>query len=301
MKDKRNADQRSGIRDQRSGEGSPFPIPHSQSPIPLFLHSLKRIGRITSTLLSVYYAYMVEYRAELVLWVLAGSLPFILMGIWSKAAATGQFGLSPVEFARYFLATFLVRQFTIVWVIWEFEKEIVEGRLSFRLLQPLSPVWHYLASHQAERLARLPFALLLIGLFFLLYPQAFWVPSLSQIVLFLIFSALAFGLRFLMQYTLSMFAFWTERASALEQFWFLFYLFLSGLIAPLSVFPPAVRTIALWTPFPYLINFPASLLVGLPVNMTQGILVILGWGILFYLLCRWLWKKGLRQYSGMGA
>lgn len=281
-------------RDWELGERADSPTPDARS-------SLSRIGRITATLLSVYYAYMVEYRAELVLWVLSGSLPFILMGIWAKAAATGQFGLSPVEFARYFLATFLVRQFTIVWVIWEFEREIVEGRLSFRLLQPLSPVWHYLASHQAERLARLPFAFLLVGFFFLLYPQAFWVPSLSEIGLFLIFSAFAFVLRFLMQYTLSMFAFWTERASALEQFWFLFYLFLSGLIAPLNVFPPVVRAIALWTPFPYLINFPASLLVGLPVNMTQGILVILTWGILFYLICRWLWKKGLRQYSGMGA
>ncbi len=47
---------------------------------------MKRIRRITRTLTSVYYAYMVEYRAELILWVLAGSLPFILMGVWIQAA-----------------------------------------------------------------------------------------------------------------------------------------------------------------------------------------------------------------------
>lgn len=262
---------------------------------------MKRSLRIAGTLLSVYYAYMVEYRAELLLWVLSGSLPLILMGVWMQAAQGGQFGLSPVEFARYFLAAFVVRQFTVVWVIWEFEREIVEGRLSFRLLQPIDPVWHHFMSHFAERFARLPFAFLLIALFFLLYPQSFWLPSLGTLLLFLFVIGFAFALRFLIQYTLSMFAFWTERASALEQFWLLFYLFLSGLIAPLEVFPPVMREIALWTPFPYLIHFPASILVGLPIDLVKGLFVMAGWCALFYGVNRWLWRRGLKQYSGMGA
>jgi ABC-2 type transport system permease protein len=257
--------------------------------------------RILRTLSVVYYAYMVEYRAELIFWVLSGSLPLILMGVWMQAAQGGQFGLSPVEFARYFLATFIARQCTVVWVIWEFEREIVEGKLSFRLLQPLDPIWHHLATHWSERLARLPFSVILIGLFFGLYPQALWLPNLLNLVLFLVVIILAFFLRFLMQYTLAMFAFWTERASALENFWFLFYLFLSGYIAPLNVFPPVIRELALWTPFPYLIHFPASLLVGLPVDVGRGIGVMVIWIGVFIGAYRWLWRQGLRQYSGMGA
>lgn len=265
------------------------------------MNQLRRALRVGATLLSVYYAYMVEYRAELLLWVLSGSLPIILMGVWVQAAQSGQFALTPVMFARYFLAVFLTRQFTVVWVIWEFERELVEGRLSFRLLQPLNPIWHHTLSHLAERLARLPLAIALVGFFFWLYPQAFWWPGWQQLVLFLIVVHLAFALRFLIQYTLSMFAFWIERASALENLWFLFFLFLSGMVAPLEVFPPTVRAIVLWTPFPYLINFPASILVGLPVNLGQGLLAMLGWTVVFYGLYRWLWWRGLRQYSGMGA
>jgi len=244
---------------------------------------------------------MVEYRAELILWVLSGSLPLILMGVWIEASQSGQFGLKPVDFARYFISAFIARQLTVVWVVWEFEKEVVEGRLSPRLLQPVDPVWHHVASHLSERLARLPFTLLLIALFFILYAQAFWLPSLGQLLLFLLAIALAFVLRFLIQYTFALFAFWTERASAIEQFWMLFFLFLSGLIAPLDVFPPLVRQVALWTPFPYLVYFPAALLVGLPVNTGQGLLVILVWAVLFFGLNRWLWRRGLKQYSGMGA
>jgi ABC-2 type transport system permease protein len=262
---------------------------------------MKHIFRKALTLLSVYYAYMVEYRAELVLWVLSGSLPIILMGVWIQAAQGGRFGLTPVDFARYFLAVFIVRQFTTVWVIYEFEKEVVEGKLSPRLLQPLDPAWYHVVSHIAERGARIPFTLLLIGLFFLLYPQAFWLPSFGNLLLSVLALVLAFALRFVIQYTFAMFAFWTERAIALEDFWFLFYLFLSGLIAPLSVFPEPVRAVVLWTPFPYMVNFPANLLVGLPVDLVQGFLSMIGWLLVFLLLNRWLWRRGLKRYSGMGA
>ncbi len=262
---------------------------------------MSRSVRKARTLLSTYYAYMLEYRAELFLWALSGSLPLILMGVWIEASQNGQFGLTPVDFIRYFLAVFIARQFTVVWVIWEFEKEIVEGKLSFRLLQPMDPVWHHVSSHLSERLARLPFALALVGLFFILYPQAFWLPSLTNFLLFSLALILAFALRFLIQYTFAMLAFWTERASSLEQFWLLPYLFLSGYIAPLEVFPPAVRQVALWTPFPYLVDIPASLLMGLPVDIPRGVSIMLGWGVLFFILNRWLWRRGLKQYSGMGA
>jgi len=264
-------------------------------------HGFARFARIVRTLVSVYYAYMVEYRAELILWVLSGSLPIILMGVWIQASQSGNFALSAIDFSRYFLAVFIVRQFSVVWVIWEFEREIVEGKLSFRLLQPLNPIWHHFLSHFAERFARMPFAVFLIALFFVLYPQAFWIPAPGQLLLALFVTFLAFSLRFLMQYTMSMFAFWTERATALEQFSFLFFLFLSGMIAPLEVFPPQVQAIAEWTPFPYLIYFPASLLVGLPVDLGKGLLVMLIWSVIFFVLYRWLWRRGLRQYSGMGA
>jgi ABC-2 type transport system permease protein len=263
---------------------------------------MKWFYRTMATLLSAYYAHMIEYRAEIFLWALAGSLPIILMGVWIQASQNGgNFGLDTLQFARYFFAVFLVRQFTTIWVIWEFEREIVEGKLSFRLLQPLDPIWHHIARHVAEKLTRLVLVAAFILLFFSLYPQAFWIPKLENIILFVLAVVMAFTVRFIMQYSFSMLAFWTERASAIEQFWFLFYLFLSGIVAPLEVFPPQVREVVQWTPFPYLIHFPCAILIGLPVDFGRGCWVMLSWGIVFFFLYRWLWKMGLKRYSGMGA
>ncbi|MCZ2202720.1 ABC-2 family transporter protein [Cylindrospermopsis raciborskii] len=262
---------------------------------------MKYFFRKAHILLTVYYAYMLEYRSELLLWVLSGSLPIIIMGVWNKAAQGGNFGLSPLDFTRYFFAVFLFRQLTVVWVIYDFEREVVEGKLSNRLLQPLDPVFHHLASHIGERFARMPFVVAIVGIFFAFYPQAFWIPSFTNFFWFTLAAVLSFALRFLIQYTLAMLAFWTERATSLENFWFLLFLFLSGMIAPLEVFPPAVKNFALWTPFPYLIHFPASILVGLPVDLTRGFLSILAWLCIFGVANRLLWRLGLKQYSGMGA
>ena len=253
------------------------------------------------TLLLVYYAYMLEYRAEIFLWVLSSSLPIILMGVWIEAAAGGKFVLSSINFARYFFAVFQVRQFTNIWVIWEFEKEVLEGTLSLKLLQPLDPVWHHVARHITEKITRAPLAIIITVLFFLLYPQAFWVPSLERSLLCILTVVLAFILNFLIQYNFAMLAFWLEKASSIQEFWFLLQVFFSGLVAPLEVFPAEVKAAVLWTPFPYIVYFPAALLVGLDVQIKQGIGVMILWIVLCYTLNRWLWEKGLKQYSGMGA
>ncbi len=259
------------------------------------------IWRKIKAILSVYYAHMLTYRAEIFLWVLAGSLPIILMGVWVKAAQSGDFTLDSVDFARYFFCVFQVRQFTNIWVIWDFEKEVIEGRLSFKLLQPLDPAWHHVARHIAEKFTRFPLAVLLTLLFFALYPQAVWIPQATNVLLGIIAIVIAFTLRFLIQYSFSMLAFWTERATAIQQFWFLFYLFLSGVIAPLDTFPPLMAQILFWTPFPYLVYIPASFWIGLPVNIGQFFVVSIFWCLIFWRLNRWLWDRGLRQYSGMGA
>jgi ABC-2 type transport system permease protein len=259
--------------------------------------------RTARGLFRVGYAYMTEYRAELVLWALANSLPFILMGAWTQAVGRGHFALAPLDVVRYFLAVFIVRQLTVVWVLWEVEQQLQGGKLAPQLLQPVDPGWRHLMNHVAERVARLPFAALIVVLFFALYPAAFFVPSLSTIALFLVLVVAAFLLRFLLQYTLAMLCFWTERASSLEQLNFVLYVFLGGAIAPLDFFPPAVRAIVAWTPFPSMMWLPCRVLLGgvPPAEVARAVAVLAGWCIVLFVVNRVLWRAGLRRFSAMGA
>ena len=106
----------------------------SRSPL---VHGL----RVARALFTSQYALMLEYRAEIALWALSGVLPLIMLGVWSGSGAGADAGLSPLQLGRYFLAAFVVRQFTIVWVIQAFEEDNLQGRLSPYLLQPLPPLW----------------------------------------------------------------------------------------------------------------------------------------------------------------
>ena len=263
---------------------------------------MRRILRKAAALVGVHYADMLQYRAELYLWAISGVMRFILMGLWFQASTENRMPLSPVEFARYFLAVFVVRQLTMVWVVWVFERDVVQGRLSPLLLQPLTPVWRYLAAHVAERLARFPFILALIVVFFGMYPESIWVPGFRGGGIAVLAIAAAFAMRFIMQYTFAMLAFWTERANAIEDLWFALYLFLSGYIAPLEVFPAGVRNVTLLTPFPYMVYLPATLLTGRSFpHVGRGFLVMGVWALAFVVMQTVLWHRGLRHYSAMGA
>ena len=113
----------------------PPPRPqHQRRGVPLRrLRSWLRIARV---LLLSQYALMLEYRAEILLWALSGLMPLLMLSLWSKAGVSAASGLSPMALARYFLSAFVVRQFTVVWVVHAFEEDNLLGRLSPYLLQP---------------------------------------------------------------------------------------------------------------------------------------------------------------------
>ena len=256
---------------------------------------------VARALLGSQYALMLEYRAEIALWTLSGVLPLIMLGVWSGSGAAAAAGLSPQQLSHYFLAAFVVRQFTVVWLIQVFEDDALQGRLSPFLLQPLSPLWRYLAAHFSEQASRIPFVAVMLLVVGLAAPGLLWLPSAGNLLLGILAIVAAFLLRFLLQVLVTTLCFWSERAAALDRLLMIPYLFLSGIVAPLNTFPPAVRRLALATPFPWMVDFPARLLAGEPVNVALGFGAIAAWCLLLLPIGHWLWRAGLRRYSAMGA
>ena len=132
--------------------------------------------RIARALFISQYALMLEFRAEILLWALSGVMPLLMFSLWSGAPAGAAAGISPQAFARYFLAAFVVRQFTVVWVVYAFEEDNLLGRLSPLLLQPLPLVWRYAAAHLAEQATRLPFVMVMVALFSWRSPRRYGSP-----------------------------------------------------------------------------------------------------------------------------
>ncbi len=253
------------------------------------------------TLLKVQYSNMLEYRIEIALWAVSGIIPFFMLNIWTNNNLNESINISNTMLSRYFLSAFFVRQFSVVWVVFTFEEDALLGKVSPYLIQPLNPFLRYFAQHIAEQITRFPFALIIAFFFLLFNPQSIWIPKLHILLLSGLSTFLSFLIQFLIQSIIACLCFWTEKASSIERLLFIPTLFLSGLLAPVNLFPEYVKSWIYITPFPYLIDFPANLLSGNPTNITFGFSMQIIWIVILYPLFRKIWLKGTKKYTAMGS
>lgn len=257
-------------------------------------------------LFSVWFAHMSAYRAEIIIWMLSGSVPLIMMAVWiAKAEASGGAagGFTPQDFAAYFLAAWLTQQLIVAWVAWEMDHQIRQGHLSPKLLRPLDPMWEFFAGHGSERIVRLPFLLVILGLGLLLVPGTRLTPDVGHAAVYALSATLAFCTRFLIAYSIGILAFWFDQATALDEFYYVAAAFLTGTFAPLEFYPAAVRAFVEWTPFPYLVYYPVRVLTGVagPAEIARVLAVQAGWVLVFWVVRALLWKQGLKRYGAVGA
>ena len=253
------------------------------------------------TLLKVQYSNMLEYRVEIALWAISGILPFFMLNIWTSNNLNESINISNEMLSRYFLSAYLVRQFSVVWVVFTFEEDALQGKISPYLIQPLNPFFRYFAQHIAEQITRFPSALIITTLFFLFNPESFWIPKFGVLLLSLISTFLSFLIQFLIQSILACLCFWTEKASSIERMLVIPTYFLSGLLAPVVSVPDYIKNWIYLTPFPYLIDFPANLLSENPTNIRGGFSMQILWILLLYPLFRKIWSEGTKEYTAMGS
>ena len=128
-------------------------------------------------------------------------------------------------------------------------------------------------------------------------------PAPWAIALFIPILLIAFTVRFLLEWTLSLVAFWITRVGAINQTYFVLMLFLSGQIAPLTLLPFPVQIVADILPFRWIIGFPVELLLGrLTLFETLiGLGAQVTWLLISFVLLRIIWRGGIRVYSAVGA
>jgi ABC-2 type transport system permease protein len=78
--------------------------------------------------------------------------------------------------------------------------------------------------------------------------------------------------------------------------------FLGGAYVPINFFPTFLQNVLEFTPFPYLINLPIKIIMGMAnqQDMFFGFVSLTTWSIFFHLTARYIWDKGQYRYSGVG-
>jgi ABC-2 type transport system permease protein len=251
-------------------------------------------------------ATMFVYRASLLIWMIGQVLePLVYLIVWSivSTVSGGSVGgYTAADFAAYFILLMLVNQVTYTWIMYEFEYRIREGVLSFALLKPVHPIHSDIADNISSKLITTPFMILVaLGLAAIFHPSL--APAPWAIACFFLALLLAFAIRFLLEWTLALSAFWTTRVGAVNQIYFVLMLFLSGQFAPLTLFPLPVQIVSYILPFRWLISYPIDLISGrlTPSQALIGLGAQVAWLAVSYLLFRIVWRAGVKIYSAVGA
>ncbi|BCX04345.1 MAG: multidrug ABC transporter permease [Candidatus Roseilinea sp.] len=263
-----------------------------------------RLFRAYPVLLRAYWQLALEYRVQIVMWTLAGTYPLVMMAVWLNLARGGEInGFGPAQFVGYYLAVVWIRRITYIWVLDEIEERVRTGELSAYLLRPLGLAHMLFTQVVSVRFFNALLVGSVISAIILIIPGQQWVVTPANALAFCLVTPIGFLFEFFLQYIVGMLAFWTTQVYRIFDVFFFVKSLLGGFVVPLALMPPALQAIAKWLPFQSSIALPAEILIGqaTPERVLSGALVSLAWVIGMASFSRWLWGRGLRSYSAVGA
>jgi ABC-2 type transport system permease protein len=247
-----------------------------------------------------------QYRFSAALWLVGLAIePVIYLVVWTTVAAErgGAIGgYSAGDFAAYYIVWTVVRVATTGLNPWSFEWRVRDGRWSQLLLRPMHPVHDdiaFMAGHKVmDFIWLIPIITLLTISFRPELTLTWW-----QLPAFLIACLLGFLVRTIWLWVLGLITFWTVRVAAIFDLYFALELILSGRVVPVDLLPTWARGLANWLPFQWSFGFPIEVMLGRlsPATVLEGFAVQLAWIGGGWMIMHWLWRRGLRRYSAVGA
>ncbi len=247
-----------------------------------------------------------QYRLQMFLYVFFSFIrPVIFLAAWTAVAAAqgGRVGaFDQPAFAAYFVTLTLVTHVTMAWNSFEFEFQVRQGRLSPLLLRPLHPV-HYAIAENIVWKSFTSIAVATVAVFIAITFNARFDTQPWHVVLGVPSALLGAALYFTLDYALATVAFWTTRVHAATTLYTRIAFIFAGQIAPLSLLPGPLQTIAYLLPFGYMLGVPADILRGGP-SFEEATLLVAGqivWLVIAVVAFRVVWRAGLREYTAVGA
>lgn len=252
----------------------------------------------------VSWALSMEYRSQAILWMMTSLLMIIMLVVWLGVSEGGAVnGFTRGDFIAYYMIGWVVRTLTAVWSSWELDYQVRQGTLSPLLLRPIHPIWNEIAANLTEKIFRMSIVMPIVIVVLLTSPDARVNLSLASVAAFVPALIGAWLLVFLSDYLVGLLAFWTSQTGAFIMGFYGLRVLLSGIVAPLAMFPTGVQAILEWTPFPYMLNFPTAILTR---GVTGGELWIgfgvqAFWVVVLVAAVRLGWRAAMRSYSAVGA
>ncbi len=266
--------------------------------------SARATVRAVPTMLRIGVSEALAYRAEMLVWIAATTMPLVMLALWHAVAASapiGRFGGAQV--VAYFLAMFVVRQLTGSWVVWLINMEVRDGTLALRLLRPVHPLLAYAASSLAELPVRSALALPLASVALFVFAGAQLTRDPLLWAVWVVSIAGAWLITLLANFAIGCLALFIESSNKVMDAWLALYFVLSGYIVPVELFPVRLRALIDWLPFRYQLGFPVEVMTGAHDRVEALSLLARQWGMvaLMFVIVAIVWRQGVRRFAAYGG
>jgi ABC-2 type transport system permease protein len=265
--------------------------------------SLARTVRALPALMRVGFLDALAYRAEMLVWVLATTMPLIMLALWVSVAQGEPIGgYDEDRFVAYFLATFVVRQLTGSWAAWQMNMDIRDGTLGMRLLRPVHPLVVYavenIAALPMRCIVSLPMACILLATVasHLSRGWAMWgLWCVSMLGAWLI--------TLLANFAIGTLAFALESSIKVMDAWLALFFVFSGYLLPVTLFPPALARIGDVLPFRYQIGLPVELMTSAhSIDLAVSLVARQwAWVAIFFVVSVVGWRRGVARFAAYGG
>lgn len=262
--------------------------------------------RIYKALLVAGFQQAAQYRIQSLLWMLFSIIrPVIFLSAWVAVAVAqgGDIGGYHIgDFAAYYVCLTFVSQLVMAWNSHEFEFEVNQGRLSAKLLRPLHPLHYSIVENVIFKLNTLP-VLGVILIFVSVTFGASYRTTPLHIAAFVPSVVLAAALLFVFNWVIASVAFWATRMRTANTLFQRATFVFAGQIAPIALLPGWLQAVSYGLPFWYMMGAPAEILRGgVPLGQIPAILAgQTAWLVATYVAFAWIWRRGVRAYSAVGA
>jgi len=231
--------------------------------------------------------------------------PAIYLFFWKGATTNGAVaGWSFSTIAAYYFLVVIASSLLIVHIEEDIAyRDIKEGALVSYLMKPFSYIQRKFIEELPWRIAQGSFGLLvLVGVMVLFTGLLHFSLTPTKFALGLCVVVLGYLVSFLFKMVVGISALWFTEYRGLSQLVEFSITIFSGIILPLEQYPDLFRQLAFSLPFSYMIYYPVMGMLG---KLDENVLVFvllrqIMWIIIFYMLYRWLWKKGLYKFTGLG-
>ena len=250
------------------------------------------------------------YRIDFLLGTVLRFLPLITTILLWKAIYEGSgkaslAGFRYREMIAYLLLTHISRMFSSMpGLAGGIARDVREGTLKHYLIQPVNMIPYLLSYRVAHKVAYITMSLLPYAILFFLCRGYFdGFPDPLTLAAYAVSLVLAFLVGFFFEASVGMVGFWFLEVTSLLYIVMTLNFFISGHMLPLDLLPQPWAGILKALPFQYMAYFPAVVFLRKITGweLVLHLLLELGWAVVFMLLCRGLYRMGLKRYSAFGG